>query len=493
MPVAKTMRRKIEYMPFVRESTTHGGRDLRQIEAAFSRITAMRPMHGPDDWGVVDIDGLTMSLKSRIPSELSFCVTTLSLLSTMRAAQPNTGFPLQHGEDLLDELLDFLEETAFPAEELGTGSLPPLPSTFYTHRELNDFVAEEESSTFSIPGKKSSRNGPLQTSAAYLLSVLNVLRNFSQTTENQHHLGRTPNVFRVLLKLTSLVDDLDSAASVRPASKAFDLRDLLQARKDTVQVFMNCASYVDLGAHPPEIAQHMFDLISSFLVDAHEAVGPHQQVHMRGSWGNNIPSPPLLAEVALDFLTKIAQPDQNRERFAKLVSQADQWRLFEALIHRMPVTDRDYKIATLESWYGYMEKLIFSIYCMVFMATPAVKLKIRKSPSIGFTSIFLRLIKRYTIQIQPEYRPIFAMTARRAVEAMKLVDEGKDSFETPENSMPAVAFGMGYGEEGHSVDEVGPGLLGGYQEDITWGVMRSGMLTHDPYLFGEVESLARIG
>lgn len=76
---------------------------------------------------------------------------------------------------------------------------------------------------------------------------------------------------------------------------------------------------------------------------------------------------------------------------------------------------------------------------------------------------------------------------------MKLVDEGKDSFETPENTMPAVAFGMGYGEDGHNLDEMGNGLLGGYQDEITWGILRSNILAQDILMFSEMESLARLG
>jgi len=208
---------------------------------------------------------------------------------------------------------------------------------------------------------------------------------------------------------------------------------------------------------------------------------------------NSVTLPPLLAELALELLSKIAQPDSNRQQIARLVPQADQWRLFEALMHRMPVTERDYKVTSQEVWYSYNEKLIFSLYCLVFMASPSMKHKIRRNSSVGFTSIFLRMVKRYTLQVGPEYRQYYAISARRAIETMKLVDEGKDSFQTPENSMPTVAFGMGFGEEGNTLDELGNGLLGGYQDDITWGVLRSPTLIQDVGMFSEVESMARLG
>jgi len=226
------------------------------------------------------------------------------------------------------------------------------------------------------------------------------------------------------------------------------------------------------------------------LIDINEAVGPFAVATLKGPITTSFPPPPALADMALELFTKVAQPDQNRHQFAKHVSQDDQWRLFEALLHRLPVSDRDYKLTMVESWFGYVDKLVFSLYCLVFMATPTVKHKIRRKTSLGFSSIFLRMIKRFALQFPQEYRQVYIYSARRAIETLKLVDEGKDSFETPENSMPTVAFGMGYGEEGHNLDEMGNGMLGGYQEEITWGVMRSGIM--DNVMFSEMESLARL-
>lgn len=268
------------------------------------------------------------------------------------------------------------------------------------------------------------------------------------------------------------------------------MRDLLQVRRDAMHIFMDSASTINLSAHHPSVCIQLFELISSFLVDPFEAVGPFAVATMKGPNTSSVPPPPALAEMALELFTKVAQPDQNRLQLAKHVSQEDRWRLFEALLHRLPVSDRDYKLVMAESWFGYIDKLIFALYCLVFMAPPAVKHKIRRKTSLGFGPILLRMIKRFALQFPPEYRQIYVYSARRAIETLKLVDEGKDSFETPENSMPSVAFGMGYGEEGHNLDELGNGMLGGYQDEITWGVMRSAIM--DGVTFNEMESLARL-
>ena len=104
--------------------------------------------------------------------------------------------------------------------------------------------------------------------------------------------------------------------------------------------------------------------------------------------------------------------------------------------------------------------------------------------------ILLRMIRRYTMQTPAEQRQFYTMSIPRAIETLKLIDEGENSFDTPQMAMPAVAFGMGYGEQGNSKIEVGTGLLGGYQEDVTWGIMVN---TLDGTMFSELESLSRVG
>ena len=56
----------------------------------------------------------------------------------------------------------------------------------------------------------------------------------------------------------------------------------------------------------------------------------------------------------------------------------------------------------------------------------------------------------------------FLVCARRAIEAMKVVDKCEDSFETPKSTLPTMAFGMGYrevGENGADVENVGHSSL----------------------------------
>ena len=59
-------------------------------------------------------------------------------------------------------------------------------------------------------------------------------------------------------------------------------------------------------------------------------------------------------------------------------------------------------------------------------------------------------------------------------------------------AQPALAFGMGYGEHADGRIERGMGLLSGYQEDITLGLMMHPEVV-DPTMFSELESLVRVG
>ena len=77
---------------------------------------------------------LTMSLKSRLGSEVAYALNALTLISlTVRQSandQQGLAFPLAACGDLFDELLDLLEETAFGVadeDDRPSGLIPTEP------------------------------------------------------------------------------------------------------------------------------------------------------------------------------------------------------------------------------------------------------------------------------------------------------------------------------------------------------------------------------
>lgn len=73
-PKRQLLRRKIEYYPLERELETYGGRDLHVLEDGWSQ---RKPLRDGNEWGRVDIEAVTMTLRSRISTEVSYALTTL--------------------------------------------------------------------------------------------------------------------------------------------------------------------------------------------------------------------------------------------------------------------------------------------------------------------------------------------------------------------------------------------------------------------------------
>ncbi|KZT44392.1 hypothetical protein SISSUDRAFT_976648 [Sistotremastrum suecicum HHB10207 ss-3] len=487
------LRKKIEYVPIARSVDSYGGRELEMIEAELAKMNARRALRNIDEWGLIDIDGLTMSLRSRLPTELSFSLASVAILSTMRGAQANSGFPLGHAEDLLSELLDLLQEKAFDStpddEEVSLDRI-------WTFHELSEALIEEGSrplaSIFSPDNARESWHVPMQRPGDLVLAVINVLRNFTLTTENQQHIAKLPEVLDLVLRVASLapISDTVSPNKPRALSPVLTLGDIAMVRRDALHILLNLAGTVDLSAHNPATISRVFGLLSSFLIDPSEAIGPMTHaMSLARPYPQSFPIP-ALADVALECFSKIAQPDANRAVFAKQIPSEQLWILFESMVHRLPVTEVDFKIAGNEQWFSYIEKIIMSLYCLAFIADPELKARIRDSRALGFHKVIMKMVKKYTVQTPREYREYFVVPARRAIEVLKLIDDGGDSFATPQISMPTVAFGMGYGEQNNSKEEFGTGLLGGYSEDLTWSVLLSPML--DDVMFAEMDSLLRI-
>ena len=86
----------------------------------------------------------------------------------------------------------------------------------------------------------------------------------------------------------------------------------------------------------------------------------------------------------------------------------------------------------------------------------------------------------------------FYVAVRRAVECVKVIEDGDDSFDTMSSnggsSAPPLSFGVGYGEVGDKHVEKGNGMWGGRREDVLWLMSRD----LDDVVFAELESLARV-
>ncbi|KAJ7783566.1 hypothetical protein DFH07DRAFT_192296 [Mycena maculata] len=490
-PRQRPSRRKIEYVPLGREIDTVGGRDMKIIEAETIATPLRRPLRDINDWGTVAVDALTMSIRSQLSTELSYALTTFTLLSTMRGDSPTSGFPIVQCGDLLEEVLDLLEERAFDGVEDSSG-LDPSEGPPTTHRELVNTLLEIESQPFASlqprQGTKDPDLGPRQRPGNIVLAVVNILRNLSFIPDNCGFLSQQERLFDLMLRVCSVTTKHGKPAA---ASPALSLGDLIAVRKDTLHTLMHLAGSLQFSDPPSKttqkIANRAFQLLASYLVDPTEAVSPFACLQLTGAGGSV--KPPFLTDVALETFTRLVQSDVNRKVFSRAIPEASIRLLFSSSVHRLPVSEPDFQLVGRERWLSYLEKTIMTIYSLAFISSPELKKTIKSDRSLGFKGIMLRMVQRFLMNANHELKAQFYISARRAVEAMKVLDDCEDSFDTSETTVTTLAFGMGYGEVGENGTEKGTGLLGGHR-DSTWDLLMLRDL--DNVIFGELDSLSRV-
>jgi SWI/SNF chromatin-remodeling complex subunit SWI1 len=450
-------------------------------------MSQRRPLRDLHDWGIVDIEALTMSIRSRLSTELSYALTTFTLLSTMRGQTPGSGFPVIQSSDLLDEMLDFLEELAFGDIEDAAGNFFDGDGHLTTNRALMNLIHDSHIHPFSAleprQGAKDPDLGPRQRPGNIIIAIMNIIRNLTTIPDNVDFISRQHRLIDLMLRLCILVDV--KAGQPSPASPALSFNDLVVVRKDTLYTLTNIAGNIhfasDSSCTALRMASRTFQLISSYLVDPVEAVSPAACVQRANR-------PPLLADIALEVFTRLSQADSNRQIFAKAIPQGPIFRLFEALVHRLPVVDADFQLMTRELWLSYLEKNIMAIYSLAFFAPPDVKQEVKADRALAFKAVMLRMIQKF---LDPGGRAWFMVCTRRAIEAMKVLDDAEDSFDTSKSMAPTMSFGMGYGEIGDNGAEKGTGLLGGHR-DVTWDMLMTPEVHGDEVMFAELESLARV-
>lgn len=494
---SQLMRTKVEYIPLAREVDTYGGRDLNLLDEEYHRAQR-RAIRDINEWGTVDIEALTMSIRSRLTVELSYALTTLTLLSTMKGPTPGSGFPIAQCTDLLEEVLDLLEDEAFDGVTDVQQHLLADDTRIPRHRELVTLVHDAESLPFAglkggqILGKK--EQDPRHRPGTIVLTVTNIIRNLSVIPDNVQFLAKHERMLELVLRVSGIVVPGDGGLP-RSASPFLTLSEVLQVRKDAIHILSNVAPMIVFPLDSPpsdstaRTVARVFELVASIIVEPIDAVPPTQTLKLSGIPFPNC-RPPSLPDLTLDVFTRIAHLDQNRQVFSRVIPQEWIWRLLESLVRRLPVSDSDFAFLSREPWLSYLEKATMAIYAISFLSPPELKKRIKCDRSLRFSQVMIRMVQRLlTTSSVPEARTWFMVTARRAIEAMKVVDDGEDAFDTSQSTQPTLAFGMGFGETGEMVVEKGTGMLAG-RRDVAWDLLMQRDL--DPVLFGELESLMRV-
>lgn len=502
--LAERKRNKIEYVPLVRSMERHGGWDLRSTEVTIAQaIESRKPRHSDDlgtsichlvgsttyssvDYaGVVDIHSLTMALKSRLGSEVAFALNSLTLISlNVQSARdmPGIQYDLGSSPDLLEELVELYEESAFGLEEEASyaesdtskeeevvieEATTKEQEDSSTYRKMFRIAVEEELElqikppppTAPPPAPSTVRDGscPL-VSIDLVLAISNLLRNFSANKISASAMASHPRLLPVVLRIAEL--ELSRGDSTRTGSKKAPLRvsalNSLALKKDALELVTNMGTDIKLVKQDDSTAASLFRLLLFFLYD------PHQEelqfdISAFPSLAQRIPQQsnarhPYYLDLGLNAFARIAVADDNRAVFAR-VAEVDLCDVFQSLLYLLPVTESQFQIAATEGGLLFLENLSLCLYNLAFLSPAAVKLRLRVMPSV--IRGLLRVIRRLTSTSKSPDQSQFTILCDRCALTIGLLSEvGGITDEPQEVGGEGPWYGLGmYGEDdGRQVD-----------------------------------------
>jgi len=367
--------------------------------------------------GLVDIHSLTMSLRSRLASEVSFALNSLTLISMSirtHPQEPNTiPFPLSRCRDLYDELVDLLEETAFgfdddnddnnQHDQTGRDRHESPPETY---PEMFQLITEQAGQL--SPPDPDERNRIAQLAdlghtplkpVDILLSVTNILRNLSIADENSQLMGQDEHLIDVLARLASLPlrrqeEDPNKVPRWPVRLTPFDSMAL---KKDVLELLVSFGLRIRLEDQEASTANSLFDLFSFFLLDAHRHNHVYFDLSQTPGSASRLPQPSSIriahyVDLGLAAFAQITLLDSNRSIISRLASPSILERLFDSLIRLVPVSEADFQILVHEAGLVYIQNLVMSLYNLTYLSPPELKLELRKKPA--YIKSLLRVIRR---------------------------------------------------------------------------------------------------
>lgn len=351
-----------------------------------------------------------MSLKSRLGSEVTNALNTLTLISlsvrTSHTDHQGLAFPLAACGGLVDELLDLLEETAFGVDgefDDNKQSDEEASAAPLSYRELFRVVTQEETELAELPTPAASKRPtsvgedglcplePIDT----ILVLTNLLRNFAIADENVKVFGSNPRVLAVLVRVANLPLRRDGVPKGRWPLQV-TAGQSMAIRKDVLETITNFAIDVRLDTHSSETAASLFRLLLFFVLDADHQDQLYFDLSTSPSATSRMPqaAPTRMShylDIGLAAFARVTTPDVNRYIFAEH-APVDMFALFESLVHLLPITESEFQLVTSEPGLIFAESLATSLYNLAFLAPPELKVRLRVVP--GFIRAFLRVVKR---------------------------------------------------------------------------------------------------
>jgi hypothetical protein len=462
---ARRKRRRIEYRPYSKVPEAFGA--IEQADQVLLAAERARQPRQLGDLGLIDIHSLTMSLRCRIASEVAYALNALALIALqMSGDAPNTPgvqFLLEKCPELLEELLDLLEETAFGYDDgsrspsrndgVGTASSPAdgahasLDEDLRSYRrlfrrveaEMSDLVrpSDDQATAVDSPDEfgNSLRPGPT------IVAVCNLLRNLTVSERNLRFAAQEPRVAEILIRVASLPMRSSGTSSATSVESRYPVRlsaaDLLVVRKNAIEILSHIGLDVALDSYPPAIAAGAVDLVLFFLRDADYHKDPFSFAVCPSLPSlNRIPqphaklgaqSPTVLPYFGLGLATcaRLFLLDGNRSAISHLIEPDELFEIFVSLVALLPIAEKDFQVMTFEMGLLYMHSVVVSLYNLATLSPPSVKARLQRHPKI--TRAFLRMVRRLAgTQVAYSDEDIYQQIAHRALAILQLLDGGGD-------------------------------------------------------------------
>ncbi|VDC01818.1 unnamed protein product [Peniophora sp. CBMAI 1063] len=484
-------KRRVEYRPMARHLEEYGGRAIDARLEDIRRIS-VRQVRDMAEWGALDVDTLAMSIRSRVPNEVIYGLTTMTMLSILRSGP--TGFPLHIAGDVFEEMLDLLEEVAGFEDVEDTDDVGDNLEDLVTHAQLAQAVLDEGNKLFAPLNREEPMRAPGPRPADTILCIVNILRNLAGPSTNAEIYGKHPRVLPILLRVCGV--QRTPRGGFKPVSPALNLGELVYVRRDTLYLMLSVGRELtlapSLSAAPTptalRLARRTYALIASFLLEPDAQ--PPSVLFISGTT-----RPPQLLEAASDTFSAVAQPDTTRRVLARAVPRAWLDGLFRCYARRMPIAEMDFRMMQEEAWLGYIERCVMGLFTLAFIAPPSLRKSWRNDKSLALGKVMGKLVKKMTVNVAQGMKPYWTVCARRAVEMLTLLENEADSFGDPVQSGEGqvLQFGMGYGDndDEKGAGEGGTGMLACLADEVLWGVMQQKEVVQDDGMFKELIDLVR--
>ena len=384
---------------------------------------------------------------------------------------------------------------------------------------ITDGTLESSDVTITTNGIELEKERQAEHKAARALSILHILKNFSTMPDNILYLNKVPKVLDLLARLcqadayraAALDEESESVLGKRKSDDAgrpvvgdtvFTTFEAFRVRKDVLAIVSNLSGEaLTLRNRPKDTVQALFELLSSFIVDARnvedlEYAGDVADLAASippGAAPRSLPpinrKIPYHADMALDAFSRLALPDDNRQVLGEVISSEDQIKLAGELVKMLPVTEPDYQQLKTEPRLGYTERVAMCLYDLAFLAPPDVKLAIRRIP--GVSGIVFRIVKRLSKAVPDFNRNPFSVLCRRLIEALRLISDSQDMFGAP----PLLGLGgpSGGASEGSSSGFGSKGQVGLLLNDEEGVVEVLGTNELDGVIISELHALLALG